>query len=147
MARNESVIPLPVEQVFAVLADPYRYHEWVVGAKEVRGVDGKWPEPGSIFHHTIGIGPLTLHDNTECLEVEEPNRILLEARGRPLGRARIEVRLTEAPEGTRVTMDEVAVSPPMMKLLNPLIDPLIQLRNVEALRRLAVAAGTSVPKN
>ena len=146
MARNESVISVPVEQVFAVLADPYRYHEWVVGAKEIRGVDGQWPEPGSVFHHSIGVGPVTLQDNTECLEVEEPHRIMLEARARPLGRARIEMRLTEVEGGTRVTMDEVAVSPPLMKLLNPVIDPLIHARNVEALRRLAIAAGASVSK-
>ncbi|GAC1316611.1 MAG: SRPBCC family protein [Acidimicrobiales bacterium] len=146
MARNASMIPVPPEQVFAVLADPFRYHEWVVGAKEVRGVDGDWPEPGSVFHHSLGMGPLTLQDNTECLEVDAPRRIVLEARARPLGRARIEIRLVAVPEGTRVTMDEVVVSPPLMKLAGPLMDPLMHLRNVEALRRLGAAAGAPAPK-
>lgn len=142
MARNQTVVHAPIEQVFAVLADPYRYHEWVVGAKEIRGVDGAWPEPGSVFHHSIGVGPVTLKDNTECLEVDAPHRIVLEARGRPLGRARIEMRLDPCPEGTTVTMDEIVVSPPAMKLLSPLLDPLIRARNTEGLRRFTSAVTT-----
>lgn len=143
MARNQTVVHAPIDQVFAVLADPYRYHEWVVGAKEVRGADGPWPAVGSVFHHSLGVGPLTLHDNTECLELDAPHRIVLEARGRPLGRARVEIRLLSVPEGTEVTMDEVAVSPPLVKLLGPILDPLIHIRNVEALRRLGAAAAVA----
>ena len=69
--------------------------------------------------------PVTLKDNTECLEEQAPHRILLEARGL-----------------TTVRMDEVVLSPPPMKLLNPLLDPLIHVRNIEAMRCFAAAVTT-----
>ncbi|GAC1376381.1 MAG: SRPBCC family protein [Acidimicrobiales bacterium] len=143
MARTQTTVPVPIERVFAVLADPYRYHEWVVGAKEIRDADATWPEVGSLFHHSVGVGPLTLKDNTQCLEVDAPTHIVLEARARPLGRARVDIRLEQVDGGTRVTMDEVATSPPLMKLLNPVLDPLVHVRNVESLRRLTAAATNS----
>lgn len=143
MARTQTTVPAPIERVFAVLADPYRYHEWVVGAKEIRDADAGWPAPGSIFHHSIGEGPLTLKDNTQCLEVDAPTRIVLEARARPLGRARVDIRLEQVDGGTQVVMEEEATSPPLMKLLNPVFDPLVHLRNVESLRRLTAAATNS----
>ena len=143
MARTETTIPAPIERVFAVLADPYRYHEWVVGAKEIRDADAGWPAAGSVFHHAVGVGPLTLKDNTQCLEVQAPTHIVLEARARPLGRAKVDIHLDTVEGGTRVIMDEVATSPPLVKLLNPVLDPLVHLRNVESLRRLTAAAATT----
>ncbi|GAC1600519.1 MAG: SRPBCC family protein [Acidimicrobiales bacterium] len=143
MARTQTTVPAPIERVFAVLADPYRYHEWVVGAKKIRDADTAWPAAGSVFHHSVGMGPFTLNDNTQCLEVDAPTHIVLEARARPLGRARVDIRLDKVDGGTRVTMDEVATSPPLVKLLNPVLDPLVHIRNVESLRRLTAAATAS----
>lgn len=136
MARNCTVVSATPEEVFAVLADPSYYPRWVVGAKEIRGVEGRWPEPGSTFHHSIGLGPLTLADSTESVEVEPPLRLVLEARGRPLGRARVELTLRPVDGGTEVTMDERASSPPLARLLNPVLDPFVHARNTESLRRL-----------
>lgn len=124
------------EQIWAVLADAKSYEHWVVGAKDIREADGTWPAPGSKLQHTSGFGPFDLKDNTQVLEADEPRRIVLEARGRPLGIARIE--LTLEPEGgeTKVSIVEAAVSPATARVMNPALNPLIHSRNVETLRRL-----------
>lgn len=140
MATNRTAVDAAPEAVWAVLANAQEYPRWVVGAKGIRAVDGRWPEPGSRFHHSIGLGPLTLQDNTECLLADPPTHLVLEARGRPLGRARIELTLTPVGTGTdvvtEVVMDEVVVSPPLLRLLSSVIDPVTSLRNAESLRRL-----------
>ena len=134
MACNETHVDVPRERVFELLADGRRYADWVVGADRVRSVEPGWPAPGSKFHHTVGAGPVKLNDSTSVLEVDAPKRILLDARARPLGRARVDIELQEHEGGTLVVMREELASGPA--LLKRLTDPLIRLRNVEALRRL-----------
>jgi uncharacterized protein YndB with AHSA1/START domain len=124
------------EQIWAVLADAHTYEHWVVGAKDIRTADGSWPEPGSKLEHTSGFGPLNLKDNTKVLESEPPRRLLLEARGRPLGIAQIEIKLEPEGAGTKVTMIEDVVRPATARTLNTAMKPLIHSRNVETLRRL-----------
>ncbi len=117
-----------------------RYDHWVVGAKDIRTADGSWPEPGSTLQHSSGFGPLQLKDVTTVLEAEPPRRIVLEARGRPLGIARIELALVPHGSGTKVTMTEHVVRPARAaRGLNGALGPLIHSRNVETLRRLEEA--------
>jgi uncharacterized protein YndB with AHSA1/START domain len=136
----------PREQVWAVLADARSYSLWVVGAKEIRAVEGPWPEPGSKFHHTLGMGPFTLQDNTKALITEEARHLAIEARARPLGKARVDFFLASEGRGTRVTIEERVVAPVVMRMLNPLWAPLIRRRNDETLRRLARVVGVSAPR-
>ena len=136
MACNQRTIDATPDQIWAVLADPMSYDRWVVGAKDIRTADGTWPEVGSTLDHTSGFGPLQLKDNTKVLESEPPRRLVMEARGRPLGIARIEMRLEPDGSQTKVTMVEKAVRPDPVKLMNPALDPLIHSRNTETLRRL-----------
>jgi len=136
MATNRITIDTRPDGVFRVLSDPASYPRWVVGASEIRDVEGRWPEPGSRIHHSVGWGPLRLEDNTESLAMDKDRRLVLEARARPLGRARVELILRPTDGGTEVTMIEQVVSPPLVALLNPVLDPLIHARNVETLRRL-----------
>jgi uncharacterized protein YndB with AHSA1/START domain len=126
-----------VDDVWAVLADARSYPAWVVGAKEVRSVDAGWPDAGTRFEHTVGAGPFTLDDNTKSLVAEPPHRLVMEARGRPLGRARIELVITSDQAESEVTMSEHVVSPMLLRCLNPLLGPVIRARNVESLRRLS----------
>ena len=119
-----------------MLADPYTYEHWVVGAKDIRTADGTWPETGSTLEHTSGLGPLNLKDNTKVIESDPPKRLVLEARGRPLGIARIEIELKPQGSDTVVSMTEYAVRPMPAKRLNPVLDPFLHSRNVETLRRL-----------
>ena len=136
MARNTAHFDATPEQVWAVLADPDSYGEWVVGSKHIRDADPEWPQPGSRFHHTVGIGPLELKDDTEVLEAREPERIVLRARARPTGVANVILDLTPEDGGTRVEMREYPVSGLAKMVHNPLQDKLIHHRNVESLRRL-----------
>src|ERR1700722_16671426 len=106
MATTTTEIPANPEQVWAVLADPEKYAAWVVGAKEVRGSEGNWPSEGARFHHTVGIGFLQLRDQTSVLECDQPHRLVLEARVRPFGLARVEIQLSSSADGTLVTMTE-----------------------------------------
>jgi len=140
VACNERTIPATPEQIWAVLADPHSYERWVVGAKDIRAADGEWPEPGSKLQHTSGLGPFSLKDNTKVIESEPPRRLVLEARGRPLGIARIEITLEPQRSATLVSMVEHAVRPAPAAAVNAAISPLMHSRNVETLRRLEEAA-------
>jgi uncharacterized protein YndB with AHSA1/START domain len=140
MAVTTLHLDQPPEAVFAVLADPWRYAEWVVGAKKVRDVDADWPRPGSRFHHRVGVGPLTIDDSTVVEEIEPPRRMVLRARARPAGVARVTIELTPAGGGTDVRMTEVPIDGPSRWLDNPILEWLIDLRNRRSLGRLAELA-------
>jgi uncharacterized protein YndB with AHSA1/START domain len=136
MARNVVTFPVPVKQVFAVLADPETYAYWVVGSDSIRDADASWPAVGSKLHHRVGVGPLKLNDNTEVLEVIEPVHLVLQARARPLGTARIVLDLIDLGDRTQVTMVEGPGDRFSRLLFNPIADFLLRRRNDEALRRL-----------
>jgi NAD(P)-dependent dehydrogenase (short-subunit alcohol dehydrogenase family)/uncharacterized protein YndB with AHSA1/START domain len=144
MARNRVHIDASPEDVFAVLADPQRYPEWVVGAAGIRDEDAEFPAVGSRFHHKVGSWPVGLKDYTEVTEVKPPRRIVLKAKARPLGTARIEIELRESAGGTELAMEEVP-GDRLTSLLagNPIADTVLRVRNAEALARLKrVVEGT-----
>lgn len=137
MARNSVHIDAPPARVFEVLCDPYRYPDWVVGASEVRDHDPEFPARGTRFHHRVGMSPLTVSDHTEVIDVDPPRRIVLLAKARPFGTARIDIELDGARGGTRLQMVE-RPGDLLSKLVagNPFADVLLRIRNAEALRRL-----------
>lgn len=130
-------LPVPPDRVWQLLADGRRYADWVVGASRIRKVEPEWPDVGSRFHHTVGVWPFHLRDTTVVEECEVGHRLVLEARARPLGRARVEIVREPVAGGTRIMMSENAHSPALARWGNPVLAPLIHVRNVEALRRLA----------
>lgn len=133
----------PPDAVFAVLADAWRYADWVVGAKRIRDVDGSWPAPGSRFHHHVGVGPLSLRDSTVLEEIDPPRRIVLRARARPAGVARVTLDLVATADGgTDVELREEPISGWARRLHNPLSDALIVVRNRRSLARLGEVAAT-----
>jgi uncharacterized protein YndB with AHSA1/START domain len=139
MATNSITINAPVDRVYGVLADGHSYAEWVVGAKRIRGVDPHWPAIGSKFHHSVGVGPLTIDDESEVLDVEPQRRLKLRVRARPAGEAHVTLTLTAAGGGNRtnVEMEEHPVRGLAMLVgRNPIADRLLARRNDEALRRL-----------
>ena len=110
MADNEIVISAGRERVWAILADPRSYAEWVVGAKSVRGADTSWPEPGAELHHSTGIGPATIDDSTRVIECDAPSHLKLVASLGPLGSFEVDLRLEPAGDGmTHVHMHEEPV--------------------------------------
>jgi uncharacterized protein YndB with AHSA1/START domain len=137
MARNRVHIHATPREVFAVLSDPHRYPEWVVGAAGLRDYDADFPAVGSRFHHKVGSWPVGLNDHTEVLEHDPPRRIALKAKARPLGTATIVIDLIESAGGTELTMEEVP-GDRLTSLVagNPLADAVLRARNAEALTRL-----------
>lgn len=136
MATNERYMAVPPEAVWAVLADPAGYGYWVVGSKRIRDADAEWPAPGSRFHHTIGVGPLTLDDHTVALETDRPRRFKLRAKGRPAGTATVTLELEPAAGGTLVRITENPDGVFSVMSLNPIVHVATKLRNAESLMRL-----------
>ena len=136
MARSELTMAATPETVWEVLSEPQHYGYWVVGSSEIRGWDSDWPAPGSRFHHRVGFKPLTLADHTEVLESEPPSRLVLRAKSRPLGVARVEMIIAGHPAGSLVTMIEDPDVPLGGLLTPPPVHAMIRLRNGESLRRL-----------
>ena len=139
MSRNVRHLRCPPAAVFAVLSDGWLYPGWVVGAARMREVADSWPRPGSRLHHSFGAWPALVNDTTTVEEYEPDRRLVLTARGWPMGAARVE--LTGEPRGTgsTVLIRETPVSGPAA-WLRDLLEPLLFLRNRETLRRLALLA-------
>lgn len=137
----EREVAAPTAAVWSVLADGWSYANWVVGTARVRTVDDGWPTPGQRIHHSVGLWPLLLNDTTAVLESREPTRLVLEARGWPLGKAHVTVQVhPTGPRSCRVTIREDAVAGPGTLVPKVLRQGLIVPRNREALRRLAQLA-------
>jgi uncharacterized protein YndB with AHSA1/START domain len=133
-------MPVPPETVWAVLADPGDYARWVVGSKLIRDADAGWPAPGTRFHHTIGVGPVTLSDDTESLEARRPELLRVRAKARPLGTATVRLELQARNGGTRVRMTETPDGLAFVLALNPVAYVVTKLRNAESLKRLEALA-------
>jgi hypothetical protein len=124
------------DAVFAVLAEGWFYSNWVVGTSHVRAVQDEWPTVGSKLFHASGVWPVVARDETE-VEEEEPGRLLvLTARGRPLGEARVRIELEPSETGTTITMHETPVAGPGKWLNSPLTETVLARRNAESLARL-----------
>ncbi len=119
-----------------MLADPDSYAYWVVGSKRIRDADPGWPKAGSRFHHTVGVGPLTIDDHTESLSADPPRRLVLKAKARPLGVAKVEIELEPERGGTCVTITEnpTGVQKPLTYF--PPLQALTWVRNAESLARI-----------
>ncbi|HEV3000985.1 MAG TPA: SRPBCC family protein [Solirubrobacteraceae bacterium] len=136
MAVNEIHIDAPPERVFAVLADWRSYGDWVVGSRLMRGADPGFPAAGTRFHHQIGWGPLNLNDHTTVLEVDQPRKLVLKAKARPLGTAVVALEMRRENSGTRVVLREDPGDSATAFVFNPLTHLLVRGRNTESLQRL-----------
>jgi uncharacterized protein YndB with AHSA1/START domain len=136
-ARTTLPFRSPPEDVFAVLADGWRYAEWVVGAKRVRAVDDTWPEAGSRFHHEFGLGPAVIKDSSKLLSIDPPRQVVLEVRAFPAGKARVTVTVSPGGGGgSEVLIEEVPTGGPAKAIDSWPLRRLTMLRNVESLKRL-----------
>lgn len=145
MATNTREIKTAPERVWEVLADGWLYPVWVVGATRMRDVDRTWPAVGAKLHHSAGVWPAVINDNSEVLECEPGRFLKLRARGWPLGEAEVAITLSPAGAHTRVEIKEKAVTGPGALVPAPLEAVVIGFRNVETLRRLAFIAENRRP--
>ncbi len=127
-------------KVWDVLCDGWLYPLWVVGSTRMRDVDNTWPQVGSKLHHSAGVWPLMVDDNTEVLDVDPGRCLRLRARGWPLGEAEVKITLRPSGADAIVEIEEDVVSGPVRFLPKPARDRMLKVRNVEALRRLAFIA-------
>lgn len=137
--RRRDVSATP-EQVWGVLADGWLYPVWVVGASRMREVDDAWPAVGAKLHHSVGVWPALIDDNTEVLESRPPSRLLLRARGWPAGEANVDIRIEGNATGCQVSITEDVAAGPGRLVPKPLRDVQLAIRNDETLQRLAYIA-------
>lgn len=135
MAVNEVEIAASPEEVWEVLSDAQSYREWVVGAKEIRDADEGFPQTGTRFHHTIGVGPLTIRDDTLVVRSERPDVLQLHANMGRLGSADVTLRLHGEEGRTRVVMRERGARG-AMQALQPVNELLLRGRNLISLEKL-----------
>lgn len=124
------------EQIFAVLADPWLYPTWVVGASRLRAADDGYPQVGCRLHHSIGVWPLVLNDETRVDEWTPPQRMVLQAKTRPFGEERVTIEVKPRGEGSVVRMEEHPTNGLSARIPRPIANLLLDIRNRETLRRL-----------
>jgi hypothetical protein len=128
------------QRVWDVLADGWTYSQWVVGNSRMRAVDPQWPAPGSTIRHSIGIWPFLIDDLTVSEACKPLEELVMLAKGRPLGAARVTMRLFDIEGGCRIEMAEVPVGAPMGWVPNRLALAAAIPRNRECTWRLAALA-------
>lgn len=141
MSRNVRRLACSAEDVFAVLADGWLYPAWVVGASRMRAVDEGWPHAGARVHHSVGAWPMLIDDVTVSLRWDPPHRMVMQARGWPIGEARVTLDVrAQGSDACVVRIQEEAVTGPALLIPSPIRDLLLHWRNTETLQRLAYLA-------
>lgn len=140
MSRNVRVLRCSPEDVFRVLADGWLYPSWVVGASRMRDVGEDWPEAGSELHHSFGVWPMLIDDKTVVEAYDPPHRMVMRARGWPIGEARVTLDVKRRGDGCVVRIQEEAVAGPGRFIPEPVLDIGLHWRNDETLHRLAYLA-------
>jgi hypothetical protein len=136
MATTSRFVAAPPESVWAELADGWTYSSWVPGTVKIRAVDAAWPAVGSKIHHSVGLWPITLKDETESTRCEKPYRLTLQARGWPAGEAVVDISLTAVAGGTEVAVHETPTHGPGAWVNNPATEAVLGYRIREMLDRL-----------
>ena len=137
MATVERRMHASRDRVWDVLCEGWTYSNWVVGTSHMRAVETAWPSVGSRLFHASGAWPLVTRDETQVERSVSATELVLIARGRPFGEARVAIELVDDGDGCRVTMHETPVAGPGKWLHNPASEALLVRRNVEALDRLS----------
>jgi uncharacterized protein YndB with AHSA1/START domain len=127
----------PAADVFAILLDPESYPNWLIGAESVTAVDESWPQPGSRFHHRVGLGPMTIRDTTEAVALDPGSMLRLRVRARPFIVGVVTFRVTGNGDRCVVTMEEEPGRRVIGNMVRPVLDPVTHVRNHRSLRRLA----------
>lgn len=134
------------QQVWDVLADGWTYSGWVVGNSRIRAVSADWPAPGSRILHSIGTWPVVIDDETVVESCDPGRELVLMAKVRPAGKARITMRLSDSDTGgCRIEMSEVATSAPVRWIPDAVQLLGVAPRNRECTWRLALIAERADP--
>ncbi|MFD3542627.1 SRPBCC family protein [Streptomyces sp. NPDC058662] len=137
MAVRNQLVRRPPREVWAVLADPRRYGEWVVGPSESTPLDAVWPQVGARLRYSVRLGPWSAEGVTTVRHQEPGRELELEAAFKSLGTARILLQLRPWGEETLVVCDEHPLRGLGGKLHNSVTEAALQLRHRGMLARLA----------
>ncbi len=123
-----------------MLADGWLFPTWVVGSSRMRSVDDAWPQPGSKLHHSFGVWPMLLNDETVVREWDPPRKAVISPKGWPVGEALVTIEVKPRAGGCVVRIQEKAQKGPATLVPSAVLDIYLHARNVETLRRLAFIA-------
>ncbi|MER5753858.1 SRPBCC family protein [Streptomyces sp. NPDC002088] len=138
MAVRHQLIRRPPHAVWAVLADPTRYGEWVVGPATSMPLDQTWPDVGSRLRYTVRLGPWSVDGVTTVRHRESGRELELEASFKSLGTARIFLQLRPwGQDETLVICDEHPLRGLGSTFHNAASEAVFQLRHRGMLARLA----------
>jgi hypothetical protein len=110
MSINYRRLQCAPERVFEVLADGWVFPSWVVGASRMRYVDDAWPSPGTQLHHSFGVWPVLLDDETTMLEWDPPRHAVMQPKGWPIGEALVTIDVKPRRDGCVVRIMEKAAA-------------------------------------
>lgn len=127
-----------LEDVWEVLRDGWLYPLWVVGASRMRAVDADWPAVGATLHHSVGVWPALVDDETEVLDVVPGELLHLRAHSWPAGAAEVLITTRQSATGTAVTLREDASHGPGTLVPRPVRQVAMVRRNREAMCRFAL---------
>lgn len=140
MSNNVRLMACSPQDVFDVLADGWLYPAWVVGASRMREVEEEWPLAGSRLHHSFGVWPALLNDDTIVEEWDPPRKMVIRPQGGAFGEALVTLEVRPRKSGCIVRIQEKAQNGPASLIPSPLLDVYLHARNAETLQRLAFLA-------
>lgn len=142
MPKIERELAASPSDVWAAVIDPRTYPEWLLGTDKIRDIDDGWPEPGTAFHHRVGVGPFKVDDRTSVLEVVPDTRLVLRIRATPVVRSTVTFTVASSGGGTLLGFEEEPAVPVIGDLVRPLLGPLTRARNSSSLDRLEAFLGS-----
>jgi uncharacterized protein YndB with AHSA1/START domain len=141
----ETTVPTARERVYAVLADPRTYPDWLVGAQHIRDVDDGFPRPGTGFDHRVGVAAATVDDRTTSEAVRRDEELALRIRAGAF-RARVVFELHPLRGGaTSVRLSEEPVG--WCRPLTPFLRVALAARNQLSLARLRHRVVRGAPRD
>jgi hypothetical protein len=141
-ATAKVVVEARPNAVFAVLADPWSYAQWVCGTQEIRAADPDWPRVGARLWHRFGRRPLRSFGTTEVLAWEPPGRLVLCADVAPLALVRATMTVCPIDGRCLVYIREDMIGGPL-RWFGPVTALAQRWRNAVSLQRLARLATSS----
>lgn len=136
MADDWILVDAPAQSIFSVLADPSQYEVFVVGNSQIRRFDPRWPQPGTRFHHLLGVKPLVVAGSSLSLATDYETYLVLETGMGILGATLTTFYLMETPDGTKLEVREEPWSGLVARFWSKAVDIALDRRNRLLLRRL-----------
>jgi hypothetical protein len=126
--------------MWALLADPYCFADWVAGTSAVECADPAWPAQGSRLHHRFGPWPFQVRDETTVLASEPSRHLVLQALARPIAEVWVEVWVRPSGGGGSVVTLREDMLGGWAARLCPISEPIQRWRNRRSLGRLLALA-------